>query len=184
MANYLVFFRDLHGDTKADEFIITQSVWFQNSLKEAAQQLATTGEVVGFLSAQMDDGDWSIWLEDEHSNRHNFILFVSKFERPELITKSRTSPIGKPKELVFMNPHATQSSGDFDYQSLERFTEGMNSVCKKYFNRVVHEILAGADSGDFTRKTNGTILIHINRFDIDVRLQIECVAKYVDAPRF
>lgn len=83
MAARTVFFRDGDSVVIAGEYIKRQNPAFQNDLQEAARQLSKMGSITGFRSGLLAGGNWSIWLEDEKGERHNFVLYLSDLDLTE-----------------------------------------------------------------------------------------------------
>lgn len=59
------------------DFIATQPPWAQKALDAAARELATGNRIQSVRAHAHKNGEWSVWLEDEKAERHNFVLYVS-----------------------------------------------------------------------------------------------------------
>jgi hypothetical protein len=181
MYNYVVFFREKANAIKADAYIKKQPDYFSLQLEQAIHMLSTTGRIDLPRSNQLTNGDWSIWLEDENGERHNYILFVSQFERP--IEPIRTSThLKKIKHLVIVDPNGPRDTigGDHPgYWSVESFASRMDAMTRDYFMNVISEIQFGAESKNYTNNSDGSVSIHINRPDLGYGIHVICTGKFI-----
>ena len=182
MHNYVVFFREKTNAIKADACIKKQPDYFRLQLEQAVHMLSTTGRIDTPRSSRLTNGDWSIWLEDETGERHNFILFVSQFERPDESIQTMSPSAKKIKQLVIVDPNGPRDTvgGDHPgYWSLESFVSRMDAMTRDYFMNVVSEIQFGAVSKNYTNNSDGSVSIHINRPDLGCGIHVTCMGKFI-----
>lgn len=182
MANYSVFFRAQNQDLSAEAFIQKQPTHFKDQLRQAAQMLSTTGKIQGFRAGRLNDGDWSIWLEDDSGERHNFILFISQFELSK--EQNIKKPTQKTKELVIIDPNGPRDTigGQHpSYWSIDSYASRMDAIVRDYFMNVITEIQFGAESKNYSHNSDGSVSIHIDRPDIGFGIHIHCQAKFIDS---
>jgi hypothetical protein len=76
----IVFFRTPDGPKPASEFISSVPERFRDPLRAFERELRDSGRITQGRSGQVSGGDWSVWIEDEQGERHNFLLYISELE--------------------------------------------------------------------------------------------------------
>lgn len=73
----IVFVKSASGPVPIDVFLVAQPSWVQKGLGAAARELSASHQILGVRAHERKNGEWSVWLEDEKGERHNFILYLS-----------------------------------------------------------------------------------------------------------
>lgn len=75
--NKIVFVKTPSGPMTVGDFWADRPPWVQKGLAAAAGELSTSNQIKSARAHERKNGEWSVWLEDEKGERHNFILYLS-----------------------------------------------------------------------------------------------------------
>ncbi len=110
--NQIVFVKTPEGPVKADDFIAALPPALKNAFAALVQQLSTRQAIDAPRAYRHDNGDWSVWLEDEKGDRHNFVLYISplslKKDQGELTPKEPRVKYGLDVPLANARPGETE----------------------------------------------------------------------------
>jgi hypothetical protein len=95
----IVFVKTPEGPVKADDFIAALSPALKSAFATLVQQLSTQLAIDAPRAYRHENGDWSVWLEDEKGDRHNFVLYISP-----LSSKKEPAGGGPPRTLREIRP--------------------------------------------------------------------------------
>lgn len=95
--NRIVFVKTADGPVKADDFMATLAPALQSAFAAITKQLASQQAIDAPRAYRHPNGDWSVWIEDDKGDRHNFVLYIS----PLISKKDNPSPPPKEPRLRF-----------------------------------------------------------------------------------
>ena len=111
-----VFFKENNKIITEEEYISSQDTCFRSDLKEAAKQLSNTGRVDMPKCNFLGNNSWSLWLEDEKGERHNFILYISALEETNISSGSHLKQTPDIPMVYYVDPNKQARPGEnFEY---------------------------------------------------------------------
>lgn len=115
----IVFVKTPEGPVKAADFIAALSPALKSAFAALVQQLSTQQTIDAPRAYRHDNGDWSVWLEDEKGDRHNFVLYISplslKKDRPAAVPQEPLVKFGLDVPLANARPGETEWVGAAKY---------------------------------------------------------------------
>ncbi|MBK8422293.1 MAG: hypothetical protein IPL30_00030 [Elusimicrobia bacterium] len=156
--NQIVFVKTPEGPVKADDFIAALSPALKNAFATLVQQLSTELAIDAPRAYRHENGDWSVWLEDEKGDRHNFVLYISPLsskKEPPAAPRERFVKFGLDVPLANARPGETE------------WVEAAEHIVKQFSGTVQAQLLAAlrraekglpAFDGSIEETSDGVIL--------------------------
>lgn len=116
--DHIVFVKTPEGPVKAADFIAALSPALKSAFAALVQQLSTQ-QTIDAPRAYRHENGWSVWLEDEKGDRHNFVLYISplslKKDRPAAAPQEPLVKFGLDVPLANARPGETEWVGAAEY---------------------------------------------------------------------